>query len=90
MHQAEQLSKPSHLTAPLLSLPRRPTNNRPKLKRSMTPRVPFILNLSGAAAVNSLFAQLAQHIETEQLFALNQAGYCIASSRAEQQDGCIG
>lgn len=91
MHQAEQLSKTLSFDRSIIKLTQTANQQSAQIEAlNDTARVPFILNLSGAAAVNSLFAQLAQHIETEQLFALNQAGYCIASSRAEQQDGCIG
>lgn len=91
MHQAEQLSKTLSFDRSIITLAKNANQQTAQFDQlDDAARVPFILNLPGAAVVNGLFAQLAQHIETEQLFALNKNGYCIGSSRAEQPDGCIG
>lgn len=91
MHQAEQLSKTLSFDRSIISLAKLANQQTAQLE-ALDPakRVDFTLNLPAAPAVNSLFAQLAQHIETEQLFALSKTGYCIGSSRADQPDGCIG
>ncbi len=91
MHQAEQLSKTLSFDRSIITLAKTANQQAARLEKLESPaQVPFILQLPGGASVNTLFAQLAQHIETDQLFALNKTGYCIASSRAEQPDGCIG
>jgi len=91
MHQAEQLSKTLSFDRSIIKLTQTANQRAEQLDALDEPaRVQFILNLPGAALGNSLFAQLAEHIEAEQLFALNKTGYCIASSRADQKDGCIG
>ena len=91
MHQAEQLSKTLSFDRSIIDLAKTANQHTAQFNTlDQAARAQFTLNLPGAAAVNSLFAQLAQHIEMEQLFALNKTGYCIGSSRADQADGCIG
>ncbi|HEY6528510.1 MAG TPA: diguanylate cyclase [Cellvibrionaceae bacterium] len=91
MHQAEQLSKTLSFDRSIISLAKNANLSSVNLDSlDAAARTHYVLALAGASAVNGLFAQLAQHVEMDQILLQDKNGYCVGSSRSDQKDGCIG
>ncbi|RZA05575.1 MAG: sensor domain-containing diguanylate cyclase [Moraxellaceae bacterium] len=91
MHQAEQLSKTLSFDRSIINLAKNANLSAVNSATlDATARAQYVLALPGASAVNGLFAQLAQHVEMDQILLQDKNGYCVGSSRSDQKDGCIG
>lgn len=91
LHQAEQLSTTLSFDRTILALAKNAAKQTIDLDAlDLADRQSYVLNLPGAATVNTLFAQLAQHVETNQIFAQDKHGYCIGTSNSELKNSCLG
>lgn len=91
MHQAEQLSNTLSFDQSILTFAKTANSYSAELETlEESAKIQLLLTLPGAKEVNNVFAQLALHMEMEQIFLLDKNGNCVGSSRAEFKDGCLG
>lgn len=91
LYRAEQLSKTLSFDQSVITLAEFAKKHSTEyINLDTSARHTYVLNMQGANAVNKLFEQLARNVDLYQILLQDESGYCIGSSRAMENDGCLG